>query len=240
MTKKTLIFLLLSLTFAAGCGELGYKEPPQASSAAVDMSGKILWHGNRKLPEVALTLDDGPNSKNTPIVLDILKKYNVKATFFVVGKFAEKNGGIVSREAAEGHVVGNHTYSHVMGTLTDIKKIREELRKTDSLITKYTGKKVKYFRPPFGFENWRFLTEAELMDYIVVLWTLDVGDWDRTKKESYMVSKILKTAKNGAIILLHDGGSSREAVIDALPKVIKGLRKKGYTFVTIDEMVEHL
>jgi peptidoglycan/xylan/chitin deacetylase (PgdA/CDA1 family) len=248
MSKKLLILLLLSLTLAAGCTEHAYytqffyqkDEKEKFSPPPADMKGKILWHGNRSLPEIALTFDDGPNAKNTPKVLDILKQYDVKATFFVLGKFAEKNGGILSREAAEGHNIGNHTYSHVKGTMTDIKMIQEELRKTDRLIARYSGSKVKYFRPPFGFENWRFLTEAEFMDYTVVLWTLDVADWDHTKKENYMVSKILKATRNGSIILLHDGGSSREAVIDALPKIIKGLKRKGYQFVTIDEMIAHL
>jgi peptidoglycan/xylan/chitin deacetylase (PgdA/CDA1 family) len=203
------------------------------------MAGTIIWHGSRKLPEVALTFDDGPNSKATPQILDILKKYDVKATFFVLGKFIEKNKGIISREAQEGHVIGNHTYTHASGLITDSNKIKRELTKTNDLIKKYAEQNVKYFRPPFGFESWRFLNEAENLGYTIILWNRDAGDWNhKTGKD--IASKILKYSSNGTIILLHDGGASREAVINALPVVIEGLKKKGFKFVTIDEMVSHL
>jgi delta-lactam-biosynthetic de-N-acetylase len=204
------------------------------------LTGTILWHGNSRLPEIALTFDDGPSSKYTPKILDILKENDIKATFFVLGKFIEKNKDVLKRTSDEGHVIGNHTFTHANGMITDIKKINRELAKTDASIVKYTGKSVKYFRPPFGFENWRFLTEAELLDYTIVLWTLDVGDWNKSKTEKDITSKILKNAKNGTIILLHDGGASREAVIGSLPIVIKGLKSRGYKFVTIDEMIAHL
>jgi len=204
------------------------------------LTGRLLWHGNRRLPEIALTFDDGPNSKSTPKVLDILKRYNVKATFFVLGKYVEKNKDIIAREALEGHDIGNHTFNHAKGSLVDQDKINRELAKTSDLIRKYSGKESNLFRPPFGYENWRFLYEAELLDYAVILWSLDVGDWDQKKSSKEMIAKIMKRSKNGTIILLHDGGTSREAVIEALPKVIKGLRAKGFKFVTIDEMIAHL
>jgi len=203
------------------------------------MAGTILWHGNRKLPEIALTFDDGPNSKATPQILDILKEHDVKATFFVLGKFIEKNKNIISREAEEGHVIGNHTYTHANGLITDLNKIKRELVKTNVLIKKYAGQNVNYFRPPFGFESWRFLNEAENLGYTIILWNRDAGDWNhKTGKD--IAAKILKYSKNGTIILLHDGGPSREAVIDSLPVIIDGLKKKGFKFVTIDEMVSHL
>jgi peptidoglycan-N-acetylglucosamine deacetylase len=214
--------------------------PAPDPAAHVSLSGKILWHGNRDLPEVALTFDDGPSSRYTPKYLDILKKYKVPATFFLIGRFVEKNPDLVSREAAEGYTIGNHTYSHADGKITDMNKIKWEISKTTSLIENITHKKERFFRPPFGYENWRFLGEAELMDYKVILWTLDVADWDPTRTSSFMVNKILSTTTNGTIILLHDGGLSREADIVALPQIIKGLRKKGFKFVTVEEMVRHL
>lgn len=204
------------------------------------LAGRLLWHGSRKLHEIALTFDDGPNSKGTPQVLDILKRYHVKATFFVLGKFIEKNSDLISREALEGHSIGSHTYSHVKGTIVDQDRINLEFTKTDELIKEYSGKETKLFRPPFGYENWRFLSEAELLKYAVILWSLDVGDWNQRKTSKEIVDKIMRLSKNGTIVLLHDGGLHREAVIDALPKVIVGLRAKGYRFVTIDEMIAHL
>jgi peptidoglycan-N-acetylglucosamine deacetylase len=202
--------------------------------------GQILWHGNRNLPEVALTFDDGPGAVYTPQVLDILKKYGVKATFFVLGENIEKNADIVSREAQEGHEIGNHTYTHVEERRNDIDFMRNEIINTNILIKKYSGKAPRYFRPPYGPENWRFLDEAELLNYSIILWGVDVRDWDPKVTRDDISSQIVKDARNGSIILLHDGGLSREAMIEALPAVIEGLRQKGIGFVTIDEMVEHL
>jgi len=241
--KIGLLILLIATILAAAFGGYEYYQYTslmRSSKESQPLTGTILWHGNRLLPEIALTFDDGPNSRSTPKILDILRSNDVKATFFVLGKFIEKNKDLISREAAEGHVIGNHTFNHAKGTITDIGKINRELSKTDDLISKYSGKPVEYFRPPFGFENWRFLTEAELLDYTVVLWSLDVADWNRSRTKKDITSKILKLTKNGSIILLHDGGLSREAVIDSLPVVIKELKKKGYKFVTIDEMISHL
>jgi peptidoglycan/xylan/chitin deacetylase (PgdA/CDA1 family) len=238
-----LVALILIISVSVFAGLTYCKRPastPVPPKTSQPLSGTILWHGNTDIPEVALTFDDGPNSHATPMILDILKKRNVKATFFVLGKFIDKNSAILKREADEGHVIGNHTFSHVKGTVTDIAKIDEELLKTDNLILKYTSKNVDYFRPPFGFENWRFLNESELFNYTVVLWSLDVGDWSGTKTEKDITSRIFKRTKNGTIILLHDGGLSREAVINSLPAVIAGLRKKGFKFVTIDQMIAHL
>jgi len=233
------IFLFAAVLAFAFAGYIYYQYTVQ-SKEMQPISGTILWHGNRKLPEIALTLDDGPSSKATPRILDILKENDVKATFFVLGKFIEKNKDIIKREADEGHSIGNHTFTHANGKITDIAKINRELVKTDILITQYTGKRVDYFRPPFGFENWRFLTEAELLDYTIILWSIDVGDWNNHKTVKDISSKIFKRAMNGDIILLHDGGASREAVINSLPVIIKGLKGKGYKFVTIDEMIAHL
>lgn len=222
----------------AGYEYFQYTSAPQAEYRS--LSGTILWHGNRKIPEIALTFDDGPSSKYTPRILDILRDNDVRATFFVVGQHIEKNKAILMREAVEGHSIGNHTFTHASGKITDINKIRRELVKTEDLISMYTDRSANYFRPPFGFENWRFLTEAELLDYTIVLWSIDVGDWNDHRTEKDITTKIFKGIKNGSIILLHDGGASREAVIDSLPVIIKGLKKKGYKFVTIDEMIAHL
>jgi peptidoglycan/xylan/chitin deacetylase (PgdA/CDA1 family) len=234
-----LFVLLIAVVLASAFAGYIYYNHVASLKENQPLTGTILWHGSKDLPEIALTFDDGPNSKYTPKILDILRDNDVKATFFVLGKFIENNKDILTREADEGHIIGNHTFTHAKGTITDIKKINRELVKTDKLITEFSGENVKYFRPPFGFENWRFLTEAELMDYTVVLWSLDVGDWNKKKTEKEITSKIFKLAKNGSIILLHDGGTSREAVINSLPVIIKGLKSRGYKFVTIDEMIAH-
>jgi peptidoglycan/xylan/chitin deacetylase (PgdA/CDA1 family) len=238
--KIALLIFFVAAVLASAFAAYEYFQYTAPQPVERSLAGTILWHGNRNIPEIALTFDDGPNSRSTPQILDILKENDVKATFFVVGKFMEKNKDILKREFDEGHVIGNHTFTHVKGTITDIGKIDRELVKTNDLILKYTGENAKYFRPPFGFENWRFLAEAEVLDYTVVLWSIDVGDWNKTRTSKQITAKIFNLAKNGSIILLHDGGLSREAVIDSLPVIIKGLKSKGYKFVTIDEMIAHL
>jgi len=239
-------FAILFSFFISGCTDNAYFNqylyPPKqnAPSSYNMMSGKILWHGNKDLPEIALTFDDGPSSKYTPKVLDILKMNNVKGTFFLLGRSIEKNKAIVRRMSDEGHLIGNHTFTHASGKITDIDKIKREIQKTDTLIEKYSGQSSSYFRPPFGFENWRFLAEAEIRDHKVVLWSLDVADWNNHKTDKDIINRMIKHAGNGMIILFHDGGTSREAVISALPTIIKSLKAKGYVFVRIDEMISHL
>lgn len=242
---KISVFLIVTALFLCGCTEHAYLNqylyPTKDKLASGDhISGRILWHGSWELPEIALTFDDGPSSKYTPKILDILKSNDVKATFFVLGKYAERNKALLKREAGEGHLIGNHTYTHAKGTITDIGKIKRELQRTDKVIEGVTGQKAKFFRPPFGFENWRFLKEAEKLDYNIILWSVDVGDWNKDRTDGDIVGRINRNASNGTIILLHDGGPSREAVIDSLPIIIKGLKNKGYKFVTIDEMMSHL
>lgn len=239
--KKVLLFVLfIAVILASAFAGFEYHQYLVSLKEIQPLSGSIIWHGNRNIPEIALTFDDGPNSQATPKILDILKRYDVKATFFVLGKFIDKNHDIISREAEEGHVIGNHTFTHAKGTITDIEKIDRELVRTNNLILKYTGQNVNYFRPPFGFENWRFMTESESLGYTIVLWSLDVGDWNKTKTAKDITSRVLKMTKNGTILLLHDGGTSREAVIKSLPVVIKELKHRGYRFVTINEMIAHL
>ena len=232
-------FLIFIALLSAACSAVTDEEIP-VPIQRFPTYGEILWHGNRNLPEVALTFDDGPSAQYTPQVLDVLKKYDVRATFFVLGENIEKNGDIISREAAEGHEIGNHTYSHLEERRNDVDFMRNEIISTNILIKKFSGKNPRYFRPPYGPENWRFLDEAELLNYSIILWGVDVRDWDAKVTRDEISSEIVKQAKNGTIILLHDGGTSREAMIDALPAVIEGLRQKGLGFVTIDEMVEHL
>ncbi len=208
-----------------------------------NLEGKIIWHGNKSLPYIALTFDDSPNPESTPKILDILKKYNTKATFFVLGKFAEKNPEVLKRIAKEGHEIGNHTYSHASGYLVDENKIKAELNKTSNIVKRATGKRTILFRPPFGFENWRFLKIAENLGYKIILWTFDVGDWnlsaDRQNKVSAeeIENRILKNVEGGSIILLHDGGKDREELVKALPKIIERLRKRGFKFLKVSDLL---
>jgi len=178
---------------------------------------------------VFLTFDDGPDKINTPKVLDILKEHNVKETFFVMGHKAEKNPSIIKRINDEGHTIGNHTYSHINSTIDDNGKIKEEIEKTHKIIYDACKTDVSLFRPPFGNYDWRAFKVSESLGYKIVLWTFDVCDWDVHDAKKYLKT-VKENLSDGAIILLHDGGPKREALIEALPNIIEYIKSQGYKF----------
>lgn len=206
------------------------------------VNSKNVWKS--PLPEkyVALTFDDGPYENSTSMILDILKENNVRATFFVVGMFAEKRPNIVKREAEEGHTVGNHSMWHWSGLHEkDQKYISDEFKKANDIIENITGVRPKYVRPPYGSVSDNLINAAKENDMKVILWSIDTKDWDINTSSSTIVSKILSKVKSGSIIIFHDGRAdavdySRINTIEALPIIIRELKKQGYYFATIDEI----
>ena len=178
-------------------------------------------------PKIALTFDDGP-SIYTEELLDGLKERGVKATFFVIGESAEVYPEIVTREAAEGHIVGNHTYHHVEITKLSVTAAREEIEKTNEILEKLTQKKTEYVRPPFG------VLEEELEDLEMMsgMWTIDPLDWT-TKNADEIVNKVVTKAKENDIILLHDCYKSS---VQAALRIIDILQGEGFEFVTVDQL----
>jgi chitin deacetylase len=187
---------------------------------------------------IALTFDDGPWPQTTSKVLEVLKKQNVKATFFVVGKQVEKHPQLVKQAVAEGHAIGNHSWSHQYHHYSS-SAAAHELDKTAALVHKLTGVKTSLFRPPAGILNNGLVASAHQKQYAVVMWSVDSKDWrsGRTTKQA-LVDNLLKEAKSGGIVLLHDGGGDRSKTIEALPQLITQLKKHGYTFVTVPELLE--
>lgn len=178
-------------------------------------------------PRIALTFDDGP-SIYTEELLDGLKARGVKATFFVIGESAEVYPEIVTREAAEGHIVGNHTYHHVEITKLSVAAAREEIEKTNNILEKLTQKKTEYVRPPFGV--WE--DELEDLEMMSVMWTIDPLDWT-TKNTNEIVNKVVTKAKENDIILLHDCYKSS---VQAALRIIDILQSEGFEFVTVDQL----
>jgi chitin deacetylase len=187
---------------------------------------------------IALTFDDGHWPQTTSKVLAVLKKQNVKATFFVVGKQVEQHPQLVKQAVAEGHAIGNHSWSHQYHHYSS-SAAAHELDKTAALVHKLTGVKTSLFRPPAGILNNGLVASAQQKKYAVVMWSIDSKDWrsGRTTKQA-LVDNLLKEAKSGGIVLLHDGGGDRSKTIEALPQLITQLKKHGYTFVTVPELLE--
>lgn len=176
---------------------------------------------------VAITFDDGPHSIYTEMLLDGLKERDVVATFFVIGVNIEGNEDILKRISDEGHLVGNHTYSHENICDCSQNQLNDEISKTNILIKNVTGKDVKYIRPPFGN-----CTEKTINNMTVVLWNVDPRDWCVTD-ENVIVKRIVENVSDGDIILLHDIFKSS---VNAALKTIDILKEQGYEFVTVEEI----
>ena len=200
-------------------------KPKEALGAA----GEII---SGEHPRIALTFDDGPNAIHTPVLLDGLKERDVKATFFLIGKNIEagNNAEIVKREVGEGHLVGNHTYSHIEITRVSDDTAYQELKKTNDLITGITGEPVEYMRPPFGL--WQKNLEQKI-HVLPVLWTVDPLDW-ATENVDEIVNKVVTEVEENDIILLHDCYKSS---VKAALRIVDLLEAEGYQFVTVDELL---
>lgn len=206
-------------------------------SVPANFQGKTVYQvqpsNNEKI--IALTIDDGPWPNTTLQMLDIFKKNDVKATFFWVGQAVQAHPEIAKRVVAEGHAIGNHTWHHWYRKM-DAATAKSEIERTAELIYKTTGVKTALFRPPGGYLNNGLAAYAKSQKYSVVMWSLTSADTDRRAKPQAFVNNVLKGAKPGAIVLMHDGGGDRKRTVQALPQIISGLKQQGYRFVTVPEL----
>ncbi|MFC7337262.1 polysaccharide deacetylase family protein [Haloferula chungangensis] len=183
---------------------------------------------------VAMTFDDGPHPQNTPKLLDILRERNIKATFYVIGRNVDLYPAITRRIVAEGHEIGNHTYTHGNMTKMSDSKVREELDKCREAIARAAGVKPRTLRPPYGalLQNQRSWIHSEY-GYPTIMWAVDPRDWQRPGP-SVVTSRILSATTPGAIVLAHD---LHAPTVTAMPATLDGLLRKGYKFVTVSQLL---
>ncbi|OQM44742.1 hypothetical protein B6A27_14870 [Anoxybacillus sp. UARK-01] len=181
---------------------------------------------------VALTFDDGPHPQNTLKILNLLKKYEAKATFFMLGSRVDFYPDIAKKIAEEGNELGNHTWDHKDLTTLNSAEIRKEIRDTNEMIKKTTGREPTVFRPPYGAINDQV---KRMVGMPVVLWTVDTLDWQSHDPHA-MLQIVKKNVKDGSIILMHD---IHESTAEAVEPVLKYLKDEGYTFVTVSELEQH-
>ncbi len=212
---------------------------PTNRSAHAPILGYPLLNGNTHIREIALTFDDGPNPYYSSQVLSILRKYGIKATFFDVGYLVAAYPNIVRQEYNEGNTVANHSWSHPEMTLLSAQAIVSQLTSTSKAIQDAIGVRPTFFRPPYGAINSIVLATARYLGFTTVLWDGAAEDWN-LPGVSLIVSKTLYYARNGAILLLHDGGGNRAQTVAALPIIIATLKSRGYQFVTIQQLVDDL
>lgn len=181
-------------------------------------------------PVVALTFDDGPHPVYTARLLDGLKERDVKATFFLIGANVKGHEDIVERMAEEGHLIGNHTYSHVRLTAVSDREACQEIDEANEVLSNACGSVIHYIRPPFG--SWQEDLYS-LVDMQVVLWSVDPRDW-QLKNTDAVVKAVLDDVENGDIILLHDVYNTS---VEAAFQIIDRLKEQGYEFARVDELL---
>ncbi|MCK4569166.1 MAG: polysaccharide deacetylase family protein [Bacteroidales bacterium] len=190
--------------------------------------------GDTDKKQIAITFDDGPHADITPKVLDILKLHDIKAGFFLIGKNTEKNPEIVKRMLDEGHLIGNHSWSHSnFFGFWCTKKVVASLRKNEDFIEGISGKRTNLFRPPFGVTNPNIARAARLLDYAVTGWSIRSLD-TMGKSNEKIIIRVVKRLKPGSVILFHD---NHEGIIPILESVIKIAVAEGYTFISPDKLL---
>ncbi len=228
--RKNVVFVIaLAVIVIAGSVHMiaGGVDPVNAIEC---VTGVINEKEDLDTLKIALTFDDGPHPYYTEQLLDGLKERGAKASFFVMGKQAEAYPELVLRMHEEGHLVGNHTYSHIQLGKNNRENFKEELVKTNELLTGITGEEPQYVRPPYG--SWDKSFETELM-MIPVLWTIDPMDWCSSDVKG-IVGKVTKKAEENAVILMHD---EYQSSVTAALDIVDILQKQGYEFVTVDEIL---
>ena len=180
--------------------------------------------------KIALTFDDGPHPYYTEQLLDGLKERGVVVTFFVTGEHAALHPDVIQRMSEEGHLIGNHTFSHIQLRRGNLEEFKEELMQTNQVLEEITGEKVTYVRPPYG--TWNKSLEKEL-NMIPVLWTIDPLDWC-SKDVSCITRRVMEKVEENDIILMHD---YYETTVTAALKIVDELLEEGYTFVTVEEIL---
>jgi peptidoglycan/xylan/chitin deacetylase (PgdA/CDA1 family) len=182
---------------------------------------------------VALTFDDGPYAQLTEKYLEVLESYDVKATFFLVGSRVEKFLDSAKAIAEKGFEAGGHSYSHSYIKNKSLEHIKQDFLMNNEIIERITGKKVEFFRPPYGAYNKKLLQIAMEFGQISVTWNVDPKDWAGIDAQE-ISRRVLNNVSDGAIILLHEG---RENTLAALPMIIEGLIDKGYEIVPLSELL---
>ena len=199
--------------------------PPSPTTAApvkVALPGKY----------VVLTFDDGPDIAYTPKILEILKQYDAKATFFEIGRNVTQHPELTKQIHAAGHSVGNHTWTHADLRKLSAAAFQREITSTDQAIRAQTGSTPGCVRPPYGAVSATVRQRAKALGKDLVMWTVDSSDWTKPGTPA-IVQRVLKQVHNGSVILMHDGGGNRTQTVAALPTILKALKAQGYGFRTL-------
>lgn len=255
MRKRDVILLVLAVTAAVtvalsvfassalqtGSWGLSFRQEgmPPIGNAGVDQLRRYdaAYIGDTTKPTIYLTFDAGYENGCTARILDTLKKHNVKAAFFLVGNYIEKNADLVRRMVDEGHIVGNHTMHHYdMSKIADKDTFTKELGDLEALFKEATGRELpKFYRPPQGIYSEDNLKMAQELGYKTVFWSLAYVDWNQDSQPSkeQAFSKLLPRIHNGAVVLLHSTSQTNAEILDEL---LTKWEAQGYSFSTVEAL----
>ena len=230
-----------SFVLGAGVAAMAVAAGYQSMSPAGQWYGRTfagLKPGTRQL---ALTYDDGPNDPHTLRILEVLAQHNVKATFFLIGRYVKQRPDIVRELVRAGQVVGNHTFSHPNLIFASARQTRTELQDCDQALADAVGEHSRLFRPPFGGRRPSTLKVARALGLEPVMWNVTGWDW-KGKPAEFVEGKVLQQIRGGDVLLLHDGdheafGADRSQTVIATDRLIARYKNEGYEFVTIPEMM---
>ncbi len=257
MRKRDLILLITGLAvalflsvqvmrsgvLATGSWGLSFPQegqPPRAPASSQQLSKfDTAYLGDTDKKVIYLTFDAGYENGSTEKILDILKKHNVPAAFFLVGHYMETNPDLVRRMAAEGHIVGNHTmHHHDMSKLTDPAAFAKELTDLEAVYKTVTGEEMpKFYRPPQGIYSQKNLEMAKNLGYKTVFWSLAYVDWNNKAQPTPETAfqKLLPRTHNGAVVLLHSTSTTNAQILDEL---LTKWKEMGYTFGSVEELFQ--
>jgi peptidoglycan-N-acetylglucosamine deacetylase len=222
---------------AAALSASGY----QSMAPTGQWYGRTFIGGKRGSKQLALTFDDGPNDPHTLRLLEVLAKNDVRATFFLIGRYVEQRPDIVRAIAAAGHVVGNHTYTHPNLIFCSALQVRTQIAECERALTQAVGEHSRLFRPPFGGRRPASLRVAREMGLEPIMWNVAGLDWKGESAE-YVERRVAKHIQGGDVILLHDGGhtgmgADRAPTVLATERLITRYKGDGFEFVTVPEMM---
>ncbi|MEQ8200786.1 MAG: polysaccharide deacetylase family protein [Syntrophomonadaceae bacterium] len=238
--RKRTLGLLFTGIFLLGLGSYNIALHPNMNQWKSEKKVVTLVATNEKA--VSLTFDDGPDAETTPAVLDSLARHNVRATFFVVGYRAEKLPLLLKTMAAQGHELGNHSYSHNYSQFkkNDIAIFQSEIEQTNTIISQATGKTPALFRPPGGYLSDKMVEFVNNYPMTIAYWTWqqDSKDWRSGNKAEDIARHIVANIRPGQIIILHDGADNALETARAVDLLLTRLTADGYRFVTMSELIQ--
>ncbi len=227
---------LIGLTAAAAASAAGY----QTMAPTGQWYGRTFTGGMRGSRQIALTYDDGPNDPHTLKLLDVLARHNVRATFFMIGRFVQQRPDIVRAVAQAGHVIGNHTFTHPLLIFESEAQTRKQLLDCHRALNDTIGEHSNLFRPPWGGRRPATLRIARALGLQTVMWNVTGYDWN-APPAAVIEKKVARQMRGGDVILLHDGGhramgADRAQTVIATENLIPRYKDEGYEIVTVEEM----